>query len=88
MPALCPPKVDCFSVSAAAEPSTLPRLLNVFALFGVTPNRFHSALHADQIVVDIQVEGLAPGQAELVAKKLGGVVTVSQILRSAKRLAA
>ena len=37
-----PQRVDCFSVFAAAEPSALPRVLDVFTLFGVVPQRCHS----------------------------------------------
>jgi hypothetical protein len=41
----------------------------------------------DQIVVDLQVTGLPQGQADLIAKRLSRVVTVTQVLWSEKRQA-
>ncbi len=82
-----PQRVDCFSVFAAADPSALPRVLNVFSLFGVIPERCHSTrLEADQdqLVIDVQVAGLPAGRAEQVARRLDRVITVTQVLHSEK----
>jgi len=84
-------RVDCFSVFSAADPSALPRVLEVFSLFGLIPSSCHStrvADDADQLVIDVQIAGLAPGQAEQLARRLGRVVTVTRVLWSEKRLAA
>ena len=84
-------RVDCFSVFSAADPSALPRILEVFSLYGLVPTRCHSA-HAEtdpsQLVVDVQVAGLPFGQAALLAKRLGRVITVTQVLWSEKQRAA
>jgi hypothetical protein len=81
-------RVDCFSVFAAAEPSTLPRVLEVFAIFSLVPTRCHSTRSDDdQLVIDLQVEGLAEGQAPSLAKRLGRIISVTGVLWSEKRLA-
>jgi hypothetical protein len=75
-------RVDCFSVFSAADPSALLRVL---------PSRCHSApLETDpgQLVVDFQVAGLPLERAQLLAKRLERVITVTQVLHSEKRCAA
>jgi acetolactate synthase small subunit len=82
-----PQRVDCFSVFAAADPTALPRVLNVFGLYGVIPERCHcSRLETDhdQLVIDVQVAGLPAGRAEQVARRLDRVITVTQVLHSEK----
>lgn len=86
MPAL--ERVDCFSVFSAVEPSALPRVLEVFCIFSLVPTRLHSTRSDDdQLVIDLQVEGLAEGQAARLARRLGRIVTVNGVLWSEKRLA-
>lgn len=83
-------RVDCFSVFSAADPSALPRVLEVFSLYDLIPTSCHSARpepDADQLVIDIQVAGLAAGQAEQLARRLQRVITVTQVLRSERLLA-
>ncbi len=78
-------RVDCFSVFAVADAGTLPRVLSVFSLFGVIPERCHGTrLGADQLVIDVQVAGLPAGRAEQVARRLDRVITVTQVLHSEK----
>ena len=80
--------VDCFSVVSTADPSSLPRIFEVFCLYGLVPTRCHFARHDDdasQLVVDLQVEGLAAGDAQRVLKRLGRVVTVTSVLWSERR---
>jgi hypothetical protein len=81
-------RVDCFSVFAAAEPSALPRVLEVFSIHSLVPARCHSArTDDDQLVIDLLVVGLAEGQAPLLAKRLRRIVSVTGVLWSEKRLA-
>jgi acetolactate synthase small subunit len=80
-----PQRVDCFSVFAAADPSALLRVLEVFSLFGVIPERCHSCrLEADQdqLVIDIQAAGLPSGRAAQLVRRLDRVITVTQVLHS------
>jgi len=91
MPSFVQERVDCFSVFSAADPSALPRILEVFSLYGLVPTRCHSApaeTDPGQLVVDVQVAGLPFGQAALLAKRLGRVITVTQVLWSEKQRAA
>jgi hypothetical protein len=83
-------RVDCFSVFSAADPSALLRILEAVSLLGVLPSRCHSApLESDpaQLVVDFQIAGLPSERAQLLAKRLGRVITVTQVLHSEKRCA-
>ena len=85
MSSATPERVDCFSVFAAAEPSALPRVLDVFTLFGVVPQRCHVCrLETDQnqLVIDVQAAGLAAGRAEQIARRLDRVVAVTHVLHS------
>lgn len=80
--------VTCFSVQTDAEPTTLARVLEVFALREVMPARFHSILDplpggdvpGHRLSVDIQVAGLRPDAAEAIARKLAAVVGVRSVL--------
>lgn len=89
MSTTAPQRVDCFSVFSAADPSVLPRVFEVFSLHGLVPSRCHSACldGDDQLVIDIQVSELPRGLADQLAKRLGRVITVTEVLWSQKRLA-
>lgn len=81
-------RVDCFSVYSTADPSALPRIFEVFSLFGLVPSRCHTTRQDDdqsQLVVDLQVDGLPDGEAQRVAKRLGRVITVTSVLWSERR---
>ena len=83
--------VYCFAVHAEAEPSTLPRVVEVFALHGHVPCRCHAQLAGpgrDELVVDLQMADVTAQEAALLAKRLGRVVTVRNVLWSEKRAAA
>jgi hypothetical protein len=91
MSALSVQRVDCFSVFSVAEPSALLRILEAVSLSGVVPSRCHSApleQDPDQLVVDFQIAGLPLEGAQLLAKRLQRVITVTQVLHSEKRTAA
>jgi hypothetical protein len=60
----------------------------VFSLFGHVPARCHierAGLGGQDLVIDAQLEGLAQDEAAQVAKRLGRVVSVIQVLWSEKR---
>lgn len=81
----------CFSVHTDAEPSALPRVMEVFALYGHVPARCHverGGPDGQDLVIDTQLEGLNQAEAAQVAKRLGRVVSVVQVLWSEKRRAA
>lgn len=77
----------CFSVHADADPSVLPRVMQVFALYGHVPARCHAeraGTDGADLVVDAQLEGVTAAEAALVAKRLGKVISVMQVLWSEK----
>jgi hypothetical protein len=86
-------RVDCFSVFAEADPSVLPRVFGIVAMFDRIPER----CHADRLdgepgrplVIDLQIAGLSAREALLIRKQLERMVDVSQVLSSEKhRIAA
>lgn len=66
----------CFE--ADAEPGVLPRALELLAKRGLVPARVFAQADADQLNVEIEVEGLAPEVAEHVGRCLGEIVGVRQ----------
>lgn len=81
----------CFSVHADASPSTLPRVIEVFALHGHVPMQCHATLEGElrqELVVDLQMAGITAQEAGLLAKRLGRIVCVRNVLWSERRKAA
>ncbi|MDH3662263.1 MAG: hypothetical protein OEU92_19915 [Alphaproteobacteria bacterium] len=77
---------------AEADPSVLPRLLDVIAMFDLIPERCHVS-RSDQdpgrpLLIDLQIADLRAEDAHLIQKKLERMVLVTQILCSEKRRAA
>jgi hypothetical protein len=80
--------VYCFSVHSEATPASLPRVLDVFALYGHVPEQCHSQLGGrdhEELVIDVQMSDLTAEAAARVAKRLGRVVTVTGVLYSEKQ---
>lgn len=78
----------CFSVHSDVDPAALPRVLEVFALYGFVPDQCHASRsggQADELVVDLQMSEIDADQATLLAKRLGRVVSVTNVLFSEKR---
>jgi hypothetical protein len=79
--------VYCFSVAADAAPSSLARVLDVFALYGQVPRQFLSRRHDQsdaELVIDAQLDSLDASVAAAVARRLLRVVGVSSVLYSEK----
>lgn len=79
----------CFSIQADAEPSVMPRVLELFAKRGLIPSRWHSDLgapagRAPELTIDLQVTGLNRQQIDHVAASIRGMVSVSSVLTSEK----
>lgn len=84
------PPVACFSIQAGADPSVMPRVLELFAKRGLIPLRWHSDLggrRRDELTIDLQVDGLDRAKAELIAQAIRQMVTVSSVLTSEKSYA-
>ena len=84
------PAVACFSIQAGADPSVMPRVLELFAKRGMIPQRWHSDLggrRRDELTIDLQVDGLDRAKAELIAHAIRQMVTVTSVLTSEKSYA-
>jgi hypothetical protein len=82
-------RVDCFSIHAEADPSVLPRILDIVAMFDRVPERCHSARLDHEpgrpLMIDLQIAGLADGDLHLIQKKLERMIFITQVLCSEKR---
>ena len=87
-----PVRVSCFSIAAKADPSVLPRILDMIAMFDLIPDRCHvsrSDLEPDRpLLIDLQIAYLTKAENHLIEKKLERMIMVTQILSSEKRRAA
>lgn len=82
--------VACFSIQAEADPSVMPRVLELFAKRGMIPLRWHADLggrRRDELTIDLQVEGLDRPKAELIAHAMRQMVAVVSVLHSEKSYA-
>ncbi|HVJ52505.1 MAG TPA: hypothetical protein VM689_08595 [Aliidongia sp.] len=73
----------CFAVRAAAEPGILSRLIELFAKRNLVPSAVQARLIGagrDMLAVDLQVERLEPGLAELIAESMRAMVSVERVL--------
>ena len=83
------PSVACFSVHCDASASVLPCVVGVFAKHGLVPSSMHSCLTgvgAEEMQIDLQVDGLDLSATERLAAALRRVVGVGVVLTSEKRL--
>ena len=67
----------CFE--ADAEPGVLPRALELIAKRGLVPARVFAQADADQLNIEIEVDGLEPETAEHVGRSLGQIVGVRHV---------
>ena len=77
----------CFSVVTDATPTSLPRLLDVFALHGFVPDQCYTAytgIGREELSVDLHLSELNAEQARLLAKRLARIITVSRVIYSEK----
>ncbi len=70
-----------FTIRATAEAQVMPRVLELFALRGLVPSRFHGRVMADgRLQIDIAVGGLDAGQATHLAARLRNIILVESVL--------
>ena len=82
-----PEPVACFSIQALAEPTVMPRVLELFAKRGLIPSRWHSDLggrRQDELTIDFQISGLDRDKADLIAHAIRQFVSVTSVLTSEK----
>ena len=66
-----------FRIRAGLDPQSLPRVANYFAQRAIVPREMVMRVLPTHMRIDVTVSGLAAGQAEIIAAKLGEVVTVT-----------
>lgn len=84
-PPAAPDRREAFHVVAAAEPSVLPRLLHEFAKRNLVPEKWHSVVSgpkADELHVDIQLNGIDAETGARLAAVLQRLVDVQLVLRA------
>ncbi|MEQ8394041.1 hypothetical protein [Thalassobaculum sp.] len=82
--------VACFSIQADADPSVMPRVLELFAKRGMIPLRWHADLggrRRDELTIDLQVDGVDRSKAEQIANAIRQMVAVVNVLTSEKSYA-
>jgi|HubBroStandDraft_1064217.scaffolds.fasta_scaffold00853_10 hypothetical protein len=73
----------CFAVRATAEPGILIRLIELFAKRGLVPAAVQARLvgpDRDQLAVDLQIGGLDPRLAEILAETMRQMISVERVL--------
>lgn len=86
-PGADPVPTYCFAVHAAVDPGVMPRVIGLFAKRSLVPSRWHSDVggpKGDELVIDIQVAGLTPGESDYIARCLLQLVHVRSVLTSVK----
>ncbi|AXM97156.1 hypothetical protein ACU5P1_00920 [Pseudomonas plecoglossicida] len=68
-----------YCLQAEAEPDTLCRVLNLFALQFLTPHRVNVSQQDDLLDIEIGIGGLSWHRAEVIAQKLRNLVCVMDV---------
>lgn len=77
------PSTACFAVRAAADPGSLPRILEIFAKRGLVPSSVQARLTSEAepaLSVDLQVAGLEAAMVEILAETLRQIWVVERVL--------
>jgi hypothetical protein len=71
----------CFSIQAAADPATMPRVIALFAKRGLVPSKWVAVLsEAGTLEIDLQMPELAAEAASYIAECLRQLVSVRAVL--------
>ncbi|WP_296269142.1 hypothetical protein [Pseudomonas sp. UBA6562] len=68
-----------YRIKVEAEPDSLCRILNLFALQSLTPHALQASQQDDLLTVGIEVGGLSWPRAELIAQKMRNLVCVAEV---------
>lgn len=69
----------CYRLLAEAEPDTLCRVLNLFALQFLTPHSLHMSQQGEMLAIEIGIAGLSWHRAEVIGQKLRNLVCVAEV---------
>ncbi len=73
-----------FCVSATMDPGVIPRVMEVFAKESLIPTRWTSFVENNNLMIDIQMDGLLPARAEYFARVIRKIPMVENVLSSTK----
>jgi len=73
-----------FCVSATMDPGAMPRVMEVFAKESLIPTRWTSFVENNNLMIDIQMDGLLPARAEYFARVIRKIPMVENVLSSTK----
>ncbi len=73
------PDARCFAIHAAADPSVLPRVLELFAQRNFVPDNVACERRADSLAIVIVVSGMSEHAVAVVAAKLEQIVAVTGV---------
>jgi len=68
-----------YQLLGEAEPDLPCRVLNLFALQGLTPERIHMERHHDRLSMEILMDGLSWHRAQVIAEKLRNLISLSSV---------
>lgn len=66
------------------DPGAMPRVMEVFAKESLIPTRWTSFVENNNLMIDIQMEGLLPARAEYFARVIRKIPMVENVLSSTK----
>ncbi|MBM3104973.1 hypothetical protein IIE18_07490 [Pseudomonas sp. V1] len=68
-----------YQLQVDAEPDSLCRILNLFALQFLTPHKMLMNQEDDLLKVEIEIAGLSWHRAELIAQKMRNLICVAEV---------
>ncbi|NER61976.1 hypothetical protein G3435_22535 [Pseudomonas sp. MAFF212428] len=69
----------CYRLQVEAEPDSLCRILNLFALQFLVPHQLHMEQHGELLDIQLGVAGLSWHRAELIAQKMRNLICVTEV---------
>ena len=69
----------CYQLQVEAEPDSLCRVLNLFALQFLVPHRLNVEQQDNLLIVEIGISGLSWHRAELIAQKMRNLICVTEV---------
>ena len=75
----------CFSLQARAEPGVMPRVVELFAKRGLVPQKWHSAVSGETLMIDVQMGGLGRDLSGYIARCMRQITGVETVLTSETR---
>lgn len=75
----------CFSLQARSEPGVMPRVVELFAKRGLVPQKWHSTVSGEMLMIDVQMRGLDRDLSGYIARCMRQITGVETVLTSETR---